>query len=86
MLPEERKRLDLIDGAIRSEAPRLAAKFDMFTRLVRDDGKPPAERQFRQNGPWRYKAFARRRARRYCYAILTLFLVVLAAILLTELT
>ena len=85
LLPEERKRLDLIDSALRAEAPALASKFDMFTRLARDDGKPPAEKQLHANGAWRYKAFARQRARRYCYAVLALVLVALVLVLTLEL-
>jgi hypothetical protein len=72
LLPEERRRLDLIDGALRAEAPALASKFDMFTRLAREDGKPPAETRFRPDGARRHKALARERANRYCYAIIVL--------------
>lgn len=60
--------------------------FDMFTRLAAGDGKPPVERQFRKEGAWRYRAFARRRARRCYYAFLALFAVPLVVILLLELT
>ena len=74
-----------MDGTLRAEAPRLAAKFDMFARLARDEGQPPAEKQFRANGTWRYKTFARQRARRYCYAVLALVLAALVLILTLEL-
>ena len=84
LLPEERRRLDLIDGMLRAEAPALAAKFDMFTRLARGEGKPPAERQFRRDGPWRYAAFARRRARLYCYAVLALIMAAITVTLTLE--
>lgn len=60
--------------------------FDMFTRLAGADGEPPVERQFRRSGPWRYAAFARRRARRYAYFFLALFLGALIMILLLELS
>lgn len=85
LLPEERRKLDDIDGMLCAEAPALASKFDMFARLVRDDGKPPAEKQLRVDGAWRYKAFARQRARRYCYVVLTLILAALVVILTVEL-
>jgi hypothetical protein len=84
LLPEERRQLDLIDGTLRAETPRLAAKFDMFARLARDEGEPPAEKQFRANRAWRYKAFAHQRARRYCYAVLALLMVALVLILTLE--
>lgn len=86
LLPEERRQLDLIDGILRAEAPALASKFDMFARLADEEGKPPAERQFRANGAWRYNAFVRQRARRYCYVLLFLVLAALALILTLELT
>lgn len=86
LLPEERRKLDLIDGTLRAEAPALATKFDMFTRLAREDGKPPAEKQFRGNGAWRYKAFARQRARLYYVAVLVLALASLALVLAIELS
>jgi hypothetical protein len=81
LLPEERRRLDLIDATLRAEAPSLASKFDMFTRLAREDGQPPAEKPFRPDGAWRYKAFARQRATRYCYAIVVLVTAVLTVTL-----
>jgi len=82
-VPEERRQLDLIDETFRAEAPRLAAKFDIFARLGRDEGQPPAERQFRVNGAWRYKAFVSQRARLYCYAVLVLVLAALVLLILT---
>lgn len=85
LLPEERRKLDLIDGALRAEAPSLASKFDMFTRLAREDGNPPAERQFRANGAWRYAVFARHRARLYCYLVLALVMAALVLVLTLEL-
>ncbi|MBO0802045.1 MAG: hypothetical protein J2P25_03075 [Nocardiopsaceae bacterium] len=42
-----RQRLDVIDGALRAEAPALAAKYDMFTRLARGEGDPPSEQSLR---------------------------------------
>lgn len=86
LLPEERRKLDLIDGTLRAEAPALASKFDMFTRLAREDGQPPAEKQFRGNGAWRYKAFARQRAIRYYCAVFLVVLAALALVLTVELT
>ena len=85
LLPEERRKLDNIEGTLRAEAPALASKFDMFARLARDDGKPLAEQQLRPDGAWRYKAFARQRARRYCYVVLALVLAALIVILAVEL-
>ena len=74
-LPEEQRLLDLVDGTSRAEAPALAAKFGMFTRLTRGEGKPPAERQLRADGEWRYDASVRRRLRRCWYATGALLLV-----------
>lgn len=85
LLPEERKRLDLIDGALRAEAPTLASKFDKFARQVRGEGKPPPEKQCRADGAWRYKAFARQRARLYSYGVLALILAALVLVLTLEL-
>lgn len=85
-LPEERRQLDLIGGTLRAEAPRLAAKFDMFARLARDEGRPPDEKQFRVNRAWRYKAFPSRRARRGYYAVLALALAALVLVLTLGLT
>jgi hypothetical protein len=42
LLPGERKRLDDIEGILRAEMSRVASMFDIFTRLERDDDKPPA--------------------------------------------
>lgn len=86
LLPEERRRLDVIEGMLRAEAPVLAAKFDIFTRLAREEGRPPAEKQFRPDGPWRYKAFARHRAWVYLYVLITAAMVTLTLILVLELT
>ena len=85
LLPDERKRLDIIDGILRAESPALASKFDIFTRLAREEGKPPAEKQFRADGAWRYNAFVRLRIRRYYCAILAFVVVALALILTLEL-
>jgi hypothetical protein len=46
LFPHERHRLDDIDGYLGGQEPRLVSMFDIFTRLTREDGKPPAERQF----------------------------------------
>lgn len=80
LLPDERRRLDYIEGALRAEEPRLASLFDMFTRLAGGAGKPPAEGQFRADGPWRADAFARHRARRRRRFTFVLVLVTLIAI------
>lgn len=85
LLPEERRRLDRIEGMLRAEAPGLAARFDIFTRLARGEGRPPAERQFRPEGAWRYNAFARHRAWRYFYAVIALVVTALILILILEL-
>lgn len=85
LLPEERRKLDLIDGTLRTEAPVLASKFDMFTRLSGDDGTPPAEKQLRADSARRYGAFARRRVRRCYYVVVGLALAALALALLVEL-
>lgn len=74
-----------MDGMLRAEAPVLAAKFDIFTRLARAEGKPPAERQFRPDGGWRYAAFSRHRARLYCYGVLAAIIAAIVAILTIEL-
>lgn len=47
------RRLDDIDGTLRSEEPVLAAKYDIFTRLTRGEGEPPAEMGFRPRRAWR---------------------------------
>jgi hypothetical protein len=78
LFPHERRRLDSLEGELRAEAPGLASKFDVFTRLARGEGKPPAEGQLMADGPWREAAFARHRLRRH--------LVLIAAVLLTLLT
>ena len=74
-LQEERRRLNVIDGMLREEAPALASKFDIFTRLTLDDGQPPDERQFRVNDTWRYN---RQRVRRCYYLVITLAVATLA--------
>lgn len=86
LLPEERRRLDLIEGMLRAEAPALASKFDIFTRLARGEGRPPAEKQFRPDGAWRYKAFARHRSWLYVYVFITVVMTTLTLILVLELT
>ena len=86
LFSDERKRLDDIEGTLRAETPRVTSMFDIFTRLARDDGKPPAEGQFRTGGSWRAEAFARHRARRRRHLILAVLLAVLIAILLLELS
>lgn len=85
LFPEERKRLDRIDGTLRAEAPALASKFDMFTRLARGEARPPAERQFRADGPWRYDSRVRRRVRRYVQVALALLLTALTLLVVLEL-
>lgn len=82
LLPEERRHLDLIGTTLRAEAPRLAAMFDMFTRLAGDEGGPLAERQLRKGGTSRCRAFVRRRSRRYGSAAFA-FALLLAALLIT---
>jgi hypothetical protein len=86
LLPDERKRLDDIEGILRAEMSGVASMFDIFTRLTRDDGKPPAEGQFRTGGSWRAEAFARHRARRRRHLILAILLAVPIAILILELS
>jgi hypothetical protein len=80
LLPDERRRLDHMEGALRAEEPRLASLFDMFTRLAGEDGKPPVEEQFLADGPWRADALARHRTRRRLHFTITLVLVALIAI------
>lgn len=86
LLPDERRRLDSIAGFLRAEEPRLAAMFDMFTRLAREDGRPPPERQFLADGPWRELAFARERVRRRRHRVYALVLAVLIGILILGLS
>lgn len=86
LLPGERRRLDLIEDMLRAEAPDLASKFDMFTRLARGEGKPPAERPFWPDGAWQDKAFARHRARLYCWAVPALVVAALVVLVTIELT
>lgn len=47
LFPDEHRQLDAIDGTLRADAPVLAAKFEVFARLARSEGEPPAERRFR---------------------------------------
>ena len=75
----ERRHLDRIEGDLRGEDRRLASMFDMFTRLAREDGTPPAERQYRRDGAWREVAFGRERARRRIAVIAGVLLALLAA-------
>ncbi len=71
-----------MEGALRAEEPRLASMFDMFTRLVPEERRPPAERQFRADGRWRTEAFARQRARRlWCLILIVLLAPLLAAVI-----
>lgn len=86
LLPDERKRLDDIEGILRAETPKMASMFDIFTRLTCDDGKPPAEGRFRTGGSWRAEAFARHRARRRRHLILTTLLAALIALFILELS
>jgi hypothetical protein len=81
LFPHERRRLDCLEGELRGEAPGLASKFDVFTRLAREDGQCPAERQFRADGAWRERAFARQRKHRHLVVIALAVLAVLATVL-----
>jgi hypothetical protein len=81
LFPYERRRLDDLEGALRAEEPGLAAKFDVFTRLERRNGRPSAEAQFRADGAWREAAFARQRLRRHLLEIAAVVLALLAALL-----
>lgn len=80
LFPFERKQLDCLEGDLRAEDPRLAAMFDVFTRLARGDGKPPPEGQFRADGPWREKAVARQRFRRWLLTVTVVLLVILGGL------
>lgn len=53
LFPDDHQRLDAIDDTLRDEAPRLAAKFDMFARLTHGEGEPPSEQRFRPARTWR---------------------------------
>ena len=86
LFPYERRRLDHLEGDLRAEAPELASKFDVFTRLTRGDGKPAAERQFLARGTWREAAFARQRLRSHLIVIAVVTLVLLAAAIVLGLT
>ena len=86
LFPYERRRLDCLEGELRGEAPELASKFDVFTRLARGEGKPPAEGQFRAGGRWREAAFARQRLRRHLLVIACVAAVLLAAVIAASLT
>lgn len=80
LFPYERRQLDCLDGELRAEEPGLASKFDVFERLAREDGKPPAEGQFLSDGAWREAAFARQRLRRYLMLVSVVVLAALTAI------
>ncbi len=86
LFPYERRRLDCLEGDLRGEEPELASKFDVFTRLTRGEGKPPAESQFRVDGPWRDAAFARQRLRRHLLFIGYAAAMVAAAVIILSLT
>jgi hypothetical protein len=86
LFPYERRRLDSLEGELRGEAPELASKFDVFTRLAREEGKPPAEGQFTTHGSWQEAAFARHRLRRHLIVIVSTALVLLAAVIVLSLT
>ena len=86
LFPHERRRLDGLEGALRAEEPRLASKFDMFTRLARGDGRPSPEGQFRRDGAWREAAFARQRLRRHLLVLAAVALLLLLAVFLLSLT
>lgn len=81
LFPHERHRLDDIDGYLGGQEPRLVSMFDIFTRLTREDGKPPAERQFLAAGTWRARALACHRARRRRLLLLTAYAAALIAVL-----
>jgi hypothetical protein len=81
LFPHERRRLDCLEGELRGEAPDLASKFDVFTRLAREDGRLPAERQFRADGAWRERAFARQRTHQQFVVIALVVLALLATVL-----
>jgi hypothetical protein len=83
LFPHERRRLDDIDGYLGGQEPGLATMFDIFTRLTREDGKPPAERQFLAAGAWRAGAVACHRARRRRLLILAALAAALIAVLIT---
>lgn len=53
LIPRQRQ-LEVIDGTLRDEAPALAAKYDIFTRLTHDEGDPPSEQRFRPERPRRH--------------------------------
>ncbi len=82
----ERRHLDRIEGDLRAEDPGLASRFDFFTRLVRKEGKPPAEDQFLADGPWREVALARDRFRRKVAVTATLLLTALLAVIILSFT
>jgi hypothetical protein len=86
LYPHERKRLDWLEGELRGEAPELASKFDVFTRLARGDGKPPEEGQFRPDGPWRDAAQARHGLRRHLLMIAAVVLAALTAVIVLSFT
>lgn len=81
LFPHERHRLDDIDGYLGGQEPRLVSMFDIFTRLTREDGKPPAERRFLAAGTWRARAVAYHRARRRRLFLLTAYAAALIGVL-----
>jgi hypothetical protein len=86
LYPHERKRLDCLEGELRGDAPDLAFKFDVFTRLARGDGKPPEEGQFLAAGPSREAALAREGLRRYLLTIAAVVLTVATALIVLSFT
>lgn len=50
LFPDEHQQLDAIGDRLREEAPALAGKFEVFARLARSEGEPPAEGRFRIPG------------------------------------
>jgi hypothetical protein len=64
----------------------MASKFDVFTRLARREGKPPAERQLLPDGAWRAAAFARQRTHRFIVLVRTVILTACAAIVVLSFT
>lgn len=82
----ERRRLDRIEGDLRAEDGRLARMFDVFTRLGKDEGKPPAELQYLRDGPWREVALGRDRARRRISITVTVLLTLLVGVIVLSLS
>jgi hypothetical protein len=82
----ERRHLDYIEGYLRAEDCHLASMFDVFTRLTRVDGKPPAEDQYLPDGPWREATFAWQRLRRCVIVTAALLMTALLAVVILSLT